>query len=143
MRTVVIDTNCLVQMISKRSPYRPAWDAFLQGHYQLCISNAIISEYLEIITAVSRADVAEHIINAILESPYTLRIDPKFHFNLIQQDKDDNKFVDCAIIAGADYIVSEDAHFHVLKAISFPHVHVISLDSFIKDIEKNLSHHKS
>ena len=27
-RPVVIDTNCLVQMISKHSPYRKIWDAF-------------------------------------------------------------------------------------------------------------------
>ena len=38
-----------------------------------------------------------------------------FHFHLIEQDKDDNKFVDCAIAANAKYIVSEDAHFKQLK----------------------------
>lgn len=31
MRHIVIDTNCLVQMISLHSPYRPAWDAFRHG----------------------------------------------------------------------------------------------------------------
>ena len=30
-RQVVIDTNCLVQMISVHSPYRPAWQAFREG----------------------------------------------------------------------------------------------------------------
>ena len=27
MRQVVIDTNCLIQMISLHSPYRPIWNA--------------------------------------------------------------------------------------------------------------------
>ena len=29
MNPVVIDTNCLLQIISRKSPYRPIWDAFL------------------------------------------------------------------------------------------------------------------
>ena len=58
-----------------------------------------------------------------------------YRFGLIEQDPDDNKFVDCAIIAGADYIVSEDAHFRILADIPFPSVAVIRLDEFIKDLD--------
>lgn len=57
-----------------------------------------------------------------------------FYFHLIEQDPDDNKFVDCAIIAGADYIVSEDSHFRVLKDIPFPSVPVILLNEFMKKL---------
>ena len=53
---------------------------------------------------------------------------------LIEEDPDDNKFVDCAIVAGADYIVSEDAHFRVLEKIPFPKVNVILLNQFMDDI---------
>ena len=51
-----------------------------------------------------------------------------------EQDPDDNKFVDFAIIANADYIVSEDAHFRVLEDIPFPRVNVILLDEFLEDL---------
>ena len=44
--------------------------------------------------------------------------------NLIQLDSDDNKFVDCCITANAQYIVSNDRHFDILKHIEFPHVNV-------------------
>ncbi len=91
MNPVVIDTNCLLQIISRRSPYRPIWDAFLQGRYQLCVSN------MGIITA----------------------------------DPDDNKFVDCAVIAGATYIVSNDRHFDELKRYDFPKVDVRKLSEFL------------
>ena len=37
----------------------------------------------------------------------------------ILQDKDDNKFVDCAIAANARFIVSEDGHFKYLKESRF------------------------
>ncbi len=49
-------------------------------------------------------------------------------------DPDDNKFVDCAIIANADYIVSDDSHFKVLKDIPFPVVRVLSLEQFQQDL---------
>ena len=36
--------------------------------------------------------------------------------------------------AGADYIVSEDAHFRVLAEIPFPNVNVIRMDEFLQDL---------
>ena len=128
---VVIDTNCLLRMIPKSSPYRPAWQAFRDGRYILCVSNEIISEYMEILERETNLFVAENIVNAILKSPFTQRIDPQFRFHLIAQDPDDNKFVDCAIIAGARYIVSEDAHFKAIKNNPFSKVKVVSLDDFL------------
>ena len=133
-RQIVLDTNCLVQMISLHSPYRPVWQAFRDGRYTLCVSNDILTEYNEILERVANAAVAHNIVNAIARSPYTRMIDPQYRFGLIEQDPDDNKFVDCAIIAGADYIVSEDAHFRILADIPFPSVTVIRLDEFIKDL---------
>ena len=55
--------------------------------------------------------------------------------DLITQDPDDNKFVDCAIVANADYLVSEDNHFNVLKDIPFPKVNVITLEQFQNDLQ--------
>ena len=46
-----------------------------------------------------------------------------------------NKFVDCAIVANADFIVSEDSHFNVLKSIPFPRVIVKRLQIFCKELE--------
>ncbi len=135
-RRVVLDTNCLVQMISLHSPSRPAWQAFRDGRYLLCVSNDILNEYAEIIERVANAAVANNIVNAIVRSPYTLKFDPHFRFRLIEQDPDDNKFVDCAVIAGADYIVSEDTHFRVLEVSPFPEILVIRLEEFIRDLQK-------
>ena len=130
MRYVVIDTNCLLRMIPLRSRYRLAWESFLDGKYTLCVSNEILSEYMEILAEKVNASFAANIVGAILRSPFVLRFDPQFHFNLIEADPDDNKFVDCAIIANADFIVSDDSHFRVLQSIPFPKVNVLTLDEF-------------
>lgn len=135
-RLVVLDTNCLVQMISSASPYRPAWMAFRQGRYTLCVTTEILNEYEEILAKMTNPIVAQNIVRAINTHSSTRHFDPHFHFHLIEQDPDDNKFVDCAITAGADYIVSEDSHFRVLEHIPFPTVSIIRLDDFMKDVEK-------
>ena len=134
MRAVVIDTNCLLQMISRHGSYYVVWRAFREGRYYLCVSNEIISEYAEVLSRNTTSFVADGVLRVILNSMYCLFYDPQYHFNLITQDPDDNKFVDCAIIANADYIVSEDSHFKVLETIPFPKVNVVTLDHFMKDI---------
>lgn len=69
-------------------------------------------------------------VYAILVRGNTRKFDPHFRFHLIGTDEDDNKFVDCAIAAGACYIVTEDHHFNVLRKIEFPVVNVIGIDAF-------------
>ena len=71
-----------------------------------------------------------HTLNFIINSPHTLPIDPRYKWNLITADTDDNKFVECALNAGADYIVTNDKHFNVLKNIDFPRISVIDIDAF-------------
>ena len=140
MRYVVIGTNCLLRMIPLRSKYRQAWEAFLNGEYVLCVSNEIISEYEEIFSEKVSSQFANNIITAILRNPCTRRYDPQYHFGLISQDADDNKFVDCAIIANADYIVSEDSHFKELNSIPFPQVRLLSLPQFMQDMGYRLNY---
>lgn len=131
MRNVVIDTNCLLQIIARSSPYRPIWDAFIAEKYQLCVSNEILEEYQEILGQQVSASVAENVVLLILNKSNVTLIDPHFRMGLITVDPDDNKFVDCAFAAGADYLVSEDSHFKVLSDIPFPHLNLVSLDDFL------------
>ena len=67
---------------------------------------------------------------------YTLRVNPNYRFNLITTAPDDNKFVDCAIVAGATYIVSNHRHFEELKKYDFPKVDVRKLSEFLSIIRK-------
>ena len=83
---------------------------------------------------VTNINVAKNILEAIVNSPFTRFYSPHFKFNLIENDYDDNKFVDCTIIANADYIVSEDAHFEILKTIPFIGVKVVGLDEFLAEM---------
>lgn len=127
---IVLDTNSLIMSIAPKSPYRSVWQAFLRGEYNLCISNEIMEEYAEVLARNISPRVSEAIVYAILTRPNVIRKDPHYSFGLIEADKDDNKFVDCAIAANAKCIVTEDNHFNILKTIPFPKVEVIGIDDF-------------
>jgi predicted nucleic acid-binding protein len=47
-------------------------------------------------------------------SDNVVRVSPSFQFHIVTADPDDNKFTDCAIASGADYLVSDDHHFDPL-----------------------------
>lgn len=104
---------------------------FLDGKYSLCVSNEILTEYEEILSLHTSPQVARNVVNAIAHHPKTIYRESYFRFHLLSHiDKDDDKFVDCAITAGADYIVTEDSHFDYLKQIPFPKLNVLTLDEF-------------
>ena len=131
-RRIVLDTNCLISSLPKKGKYYQVWQDFFANKYILCYTNEILTEYEEILTQKLGQTIAQNIIKAIIARPNTLKFDPHFQFQLITQDVDDNKFVDCAIVANAQYIVTEDKHYNVLETIDFPKVNVIDLDTFLR-----------
>ena len=130
-RRIVLDTNCLISSLPKKGKYYQVWQDFFANKYILCYTNEILTEYEEILSQKLGQVIAQNIIKAIIARPNTLKLDPHFQFQLITQDVDDNKFVDCAIVANAQYIVTEDKHYKVLETIDFPKVDIIDLDTFL------------
>jgi len=133
---IVLDTNCLLVSVPSKSPYRLVFDALLKNKFNLLLSNDILSEYREIIAQKANARVAENIEELLLALKNVEKTDIFFKWNLIEADKDDNKFSDCAVAGNADYIVTNDKHFQVLKKITFPKINVLSLDEFIEELKK-------
>lgn len=134
---IVLDTNCLIQSIPPRSPFRAVWESFLSGENTLCVSNEIIEEYIEILQRLTDNQTAALVIKTIIESPFVEFITPYYQFHLITADPDDNKFVDCAIAAVARYVVTNDHHYDVLQlSNTFPTVEIINLKDFLELISR-------
>jgi putative PIN family toxin of toxin-antitoxin system len=127
---IVLDTNCLLPAIFSRSVYRWLWEAFRRGDFVLCYSNEILAEYEELFSQSYPPEITRNTIFLLLQSPNVERITTFYNWHLIFVDPDDNKFVDCALNAGADFIVTNDKHFNVLKNIPFPKIEVIDINRF-------------
>jgi predicted nucleic acid-binding protein len=71
-------------------------------------------------------------LQLIDELPNVDFVTPFFHWEMIEADKDDNKYVDCMVAGQADFLVTADKHFNILNQIEFPELKVIDLESFSK-----------
>lgn len=130
---VVIDTNCLLASIPPKGAYYWLYEAFEQERFEWVISNEILTEYDEKISERYSTRTAHLVLTVLTFAPNALFNEPYYNWQLIETDPDDNKFVDLAIAVGADFLVTNDADFNVLKHTDFPKVNVVSLAQF-KDI---------
>lgn len=135
---VVLDTNVFLISIPRKSKYRIIFDSLLAKKIQLIITNDILSEYIEIIGEKASPSVAKNVAELLLNLPNVVQAEIFYRWNLIQSDGDDNKFVDAAICANADFIVSNDKHFDVLQKIKFPPVKCLSSQKFIEVLTKTI-----
>jgi len=136
MLRIVLDTNVLVASISRKSPFHWVWQSFLHGKYKLCVTTDILNEYAEIIERYFSSVDVERVLTEMMLNENIVQIVRYFEWNVIERDADDNKFFDCAVAANADYIVSEDKHFDILRHIPFPTVTVIKTIEFKRILQK-------
>ncbi len=126
----VLDTNILLPSIRRGGRLRWLFDALLGGAFTLVASTPILLEYEEVIGERTTPEVARNVLRALLALPNAERVEPRFHWRLITADPDDDKFVDAYLAAGADALVTHDAHFDILKRLDFPPVTVLSAEAF-------------
>ena len=127
---IVLDTNSLLQILGAKSRYHFLFGKFLANEYTLCVSTEILFEYEEILRRKASPKAAELFLKVIARSRNVLRKDPFFHLDLVMQDTDDNKFVDCAFVCQADFIVTDDGHFQDAADSPFPRFRIMGLDEF-------------
>ncbi len=135
---IVLDINVLLISLPVRSPYRPIFDAVKLGDLTLLITNDILMEYEEKIAEKTRPEIAQNVVRLLLNLPNVEKIDAWYRWNLIDADADDNKYTDCAIAANAKYIVSDDAHFRVLKRLPFPKIDLLTSDELLEIVRNEL-----
>lgn len=136
MNKIVLDSNCLLQIISRNSKYYHIWQKIISGKISLCVTPDIIFEYEEVLTYFFSSEVSINIVSAIMNLEKLHKTDVYYKWHLIKLDNDDNKFVDCAVSAQADLIVSDDKHFNVLNKCKFPKVTVLTLTKYSNLLRK-------
>jgi uncharacterized protein len=133
---VVLDTNVLAVAISRKSRYYPIWQSLRKGDFEMLVTTDILLEYDEILTDYLSPEVAQNVLGGLELLPNLTLITKYYYWNLITPDPDDDKFVDCAIAGGADFIITDDGHFRVMKDIPFPRVVILTADEFLEMVLK-------
>ncbi len=106
----MVDTNVLLVSISEYSKYHWLFLSILNDEFDILLSNEILLEYTEVFTHKMGEATSNNTLRTLLNLPNAILTTPFYHWNLINQDEDDNKFVDCAVAGNAHYIVTGHAN---------------------------------
>jgi putative PIN family toxin of toxin-antitoxin system len=88
----------------------------------IALTAGILIEYEEQISKHWNSSVALNVVRSLTELSSSRFVTVYYNLELITADPDDNKFVDCAFASNADFIISNDNHFGILK-ISTSHLY--------------------
>lgn len=127
---VVIDTNVFISGIFWGGKPLLVLDHWIRDDFILLISKTILDEYSKTLYEISkgrRDDLVDKWIFNI--STYSELVQPNQHFQICR-DKDDNKWLDCAVAGSADFIISGDKDLLSLKSI-FP-IKIVQLADFLR-----------
>jgi uncharacterized protein len=128
---IVLDTNVLLNSFLKYSKNYWIWKALETEDLTLCLTNDILLEYEEIIARFyNDPTLASLVLDALQLLPNVRYLRKDVFYRLIPEDEADEKFIDCAIMANVDYLVTNDRHFDKLKKAKSPIVKIVNEDEF-------------
>ncbi len=141
---VVLDTNVIVRaQINATSWSARIFDAFLEGRFDLAVSDSILQEVGGILrkpnvrscTGLSDEEIDELVL--LIRELATLTAD-LYDVRAVRDDPDDDKFLTCALESSANYVVSLD-ETHLLSMKTFRlldyQVEIIDPERFVRVLE--------
>ncbi len=130
---VVLDTNVFVSM-TLGGHVGKINDAWKTDQFTLVVSDAILSEYLDVLSR-PKLHLTSEVVSIIIA-----RVERKAEFvspteavHAVEADPTDNKFLEAALAGKALYVVSGDSHLVDLK--SFRGILVLTAREFIERLE--------
>ena len=121
MFKLVLDTNTLLSAFFWKGNEFELFKKIEKGKAQLFLSENIVDEIENVINRPKFKEAIrisnqtpEQIVQKIVSVSH-LVIGPKLKENVVKEDKSDDKFIECALNAKADIIVSGDKHLLKIK----------------------------
>jgi len=107
---IVVDTNVLVSSFFGGKP-REVMELWRDGQFVLCLSDEIVAEYLEVLARFGHAkQEAQEFLAMVSEGERVAFVTPRERIRAVLADPEDNRFLECAVTAEAEMIVSGDRH---------------------------------
>src|SRR5882724_8169062 len=113
---VVLDTNVYISAFAyPKGRVFQLWRNALSGRYKLLISPAIVNEIADVLRLKFAWDDDRIITRLKLLSKAADIVVPATILQIVTEDDDDNRILECAVDGKADLIVSGDQHLRRLK----------------------------
>ena len=132
-----IDTNVIVSGLIKSPSCRKVIRALEKKEFVAVVSPAIISELVGVISrpkfkGAINQEIASKIVYALKSQALLVR--PSVKIDAIKADPDDNMFLEAAITAKANVIVSMDKH--LLALVTFRNIPIVLPEEFLKRLHR-------
>ena len=116
MLKVVIDTNVFISSFFGGIP-RDIINLWKTGQIVLCLSQEIIEEYLKVIARLGLKDKneIERLTGLFAEGYNSVYTANTPNLDVVKDDPDDNKFLECAVALESKVIISGDKHLKEIK----------------------------
>jgi len=135
---VVLDTNVFVSSFFGGNP-RKIVDLWKSGEIRLCTSKAIIDEYIEVLRRLGLQNQREldELLNFFARGFHVLFAAKPPQLLIVEEDPDDNKFIECAVALKADFIISGDKALTVIE--EYMGIKIVNPKSFLVHFDKHRS----
>ena len=127
---IVLDTNVFLVSLAPQYKYHWIYQYILAGKFEFCLTTDILLEYEEVVSQRYGIERIDGMFNYLLLLPNISFFTPSFRWYLIENDHDDDKFVDCYVTANADHLVGNDRHFNILNSVDFPKINLLKYEEF-------------
>ena len=116
MLKVVIDTNVFISSFLGGVP-REIINLWKNGEIVLCLSQKIIEEYLEVLNRLGLTEKSEieNLTRLFAEGYHAIFTAKTPNLEVVKDDPDDNKFLECAVAFDSKVIISGDKHLQQIK----------------------------
>ncbi len=116
MFKTVIDTNVFISSFFGGVP-REIINLWKEGEIVLCLSQNIIEEYLAVMNRLGLRNTKEiqQLTRLFAEGYNAVFTSRTPEINIVQDDPDDNKFIECAVALECKFIISGDNHLKDIK----------------------------
>ena len=133
MIRVVLDTNILISAILFGGKPRQILEKAIRGEIRLCISEPILEELKGVLRR-SKFDYSPETIQVILTELMGISdfVNPSKTIRVVSEDSEDNRILECAVEAEANYIVTGD--FHLLKLSRYRNIGVVNAVVFLEKL---------
>jgi len=132
---VVIDTNLFISSFFGGVP-REIIDLWKNGEIILCLSQSIVEEYIEVLNRLGLKDKQElsKLTKLFAEGYNSIFAATTPHIEIVKDDPDDNKFIECAVELESKIIISGDKHLKEIK--KYIDIEIMSPREFIDRFNK-------
>ena len=133
MLRVVLDTNVLISGILFGGKPRQILEKAIRGEIRLCLSDPILEELKGVLQR-SKFDYSPEMIQFILTELAGIAefVNPSETINIVAEDPEDNRILECAVEGKASYIITGD--LHLLKLSRYLGIEVLNATAFLEKV---------